>query len=122
MFVLPALILPLIFGLAITRLYQIPRKLWLGELQLAGKQQIYLSTVTIAAYLALFSYTALLGAALFQAVFIAENRLNAYLSVAVYVGAYGSSSFPMELDLTPTKPLSGHRAARLARTVRLAGA
>ena len=88
MFVLPALILPLIFGLAITRLYQIPRKLWLGELQLAGKQQIYLSTVTIAAYLALFSYTALLGAALFQAVFIAENRLNAYLSVAVYVGAY----------------------------------
>ncbi len=27
-FVLPALILPLIFGLAITRLYQIPRKLW----------------------------------------------------------------------------------------------
>ena len=28
MFVLLALILPLIFGLAITRLYQIPRKLW----------------------------------------------------------------------------------------------
>jgi len=88
MFVLPALILPLIFGLAITRLYQIPRKLWQGELRLAGKQQIYLATVTVAAYLALFSYTVLLGAALLQAVFVAENHLHAYLSVAVYVGIY----------------------------------
>ena len=88
MFVLPALSLPLVFGLAITRLYQIPHKLWLGELRLAGKQQIYLTTATVAAYLALFSYTVLLGAALFQAVFVAESRLHAYLSVAVYVGAY----------------------------------
>jgi hypothetical protein len=88
MFVLPALILPLIFGLAITRLYQIPRKLWLGELQLAGKQHIYLSTITVTAYLALFGYTALLGTSLIQAVFFAENRLSAYLSVAVYAGAY----------------------------------
>jgi hypothetical protein len=88
MFVLPALILPLVFGLAIYRLYQIPRRLWLGELRLPGKQRAYLSTATVAAYLALLSYTIGLGAALVQALFVTENRMPAYLSLVVYMAAY----------------------------------
>jgi hypothetical protein len=88
MFVLPALILPLVFGLAIYRLYQIPRRLWLGELRLPGKQRVYLSTVTVTAYLALLSYTIALGAALVQVFFVTENRMPAYLSLVVYMAAY----------------------------------
>jgi hypothetical protein len=88
MFVLPALILPLVFGLAIYRLYQIPHRLWLGELRLPGKKRVYLSTVTITAYLALLSYTIGLGAAVIQTICFTENRMPAYLSLVVYMAVY----------------------------------
>ena len=92
MFVLPALILPLVFGLAIYRMYQIPRRLWSGELVLPGKQHAALSAATIAAtiaaYLALLGYTIWLGTALVQAFFVTENRMAAYLSLAFYITVY----------------------------------
>ena len=88
MFVLPVLILPLVFGLAIYRLYQIPRRLWLGDLRLPGKQRPYLSTATVAAYLALLIYTIALGAALLQATFVPQNHIPVYLSLVACVLAY----------------------------------
>lgn len=88
MFVLPALILPPVFGLAIYRMYQIPRRLWSGELVLPGKQHAALSAATIAAYLALLGYTIWLGTALVQAFFVTENRMAAYLSLAFYITVY----------------------------------
>lgn len=88
MFVLPALLLPLVFSLAIVRLYQVPRRLWQGELQLAGKHRIVLSIATVAAYLALLVYTLALGAALVQAIVVAEGRMAAYLALLAYVGVY----------------------------------
>lgn len=88
MFVLPALILPLVFGLAIYRLYQIPRRLWAGELTLPGKQRAALSAATIAAYLVLLSYTIWLGIALVHALFVTDNRMPAYLSLAFYIAVY----------------------------------
>ena len=88
MFVLPALIIPLVFGLAISRLHQVPRRLWLGELQLPGKQQALLHVATVAAYFVLLSYTIALSSALAQAFFLADDRLSAYLALLVYVAAY----------------------------------
>jgi hypothetical protein len=88
MFVLPALILPLVFALAVARLYQIPRRLWSNELRLPGVRRPVLSAVTIAAYLALFAYTVGLGAALCHALLVAENRMAEYLYLLSYVIAY----------------------------------
>lgn len=88
MFLLPALFLPLVFGLAIHRLYEIPQKLWRGELQLPGRQRALLYVVTMAAYLALLGYTIALGIALAQALLVAEDLLSAYLALLRYVAGY----------------------------------
>ena len=88
MFLLPTLFLPLVFGLAVFRLYQIPRKLWAGALRLPGRPRIILWMATVGAYLALLCYTIALSTALVRAVFFAENRLSAYLSLVIYVAAY----------------------------------
>jgi hypothetical protein len=88
MFLLPALFLPLVFGLAIHRLVDIPRKLWRGKLRLPGKQRILLHAATIAAYGVLLGYTIALGAALVHALLAAQDRLSAYLALLGYVAAY----------------------------------
>ena len=88
MFVLPALILPLVFALAVFRLYQIPRRLCSKELRLPGVRRPVLSAVTIAAYLALFAYTVGLGAALGHALLVADNRMAEHLHLLLYVIAY----------------------------------
>lgn len=84
MFVLPALIIPLVFAFAVFRLYQIPRRLWSNEWQLPGMKRPVLSALTIAAYLALFSYTVGLGAALCHALLVAEDRMAEYLRLLIY--------------------------------------
>lgn len=88
MFLLPTLFLPLVFGLAVFRLYQIPRKLWAGALRLPGRPRIILWMATVGAYLALLCYTIALGTALVRAVFFAESSYSAYLSLVIYVAAY----------------------------------
>jgi len=88
MFLLPALFLPLVFGLAIHRLYEIPQKLWRGELRLPGRQRIFLHAATIGAYGVLLGYTVALGIALAHALLAAQDRLSAYLALLGYMAAY----------------------------------
>ncbi|MFT3813616.1 MAG: hypothetical protein QM740_09580 [Acidovorax sp.] len=83
-----ALIIPLIFGMAINRLYQIPRRLRRGELRLPGRQRAALHVATIAAYLVLLGYTVALAAALVHALLVADNHLSAYWELALYMAAY----------------------------------
>lgn len=88
MFILPALVIPLVLGLALVRLYRIPRQLRSGALVLPGRRRIVLHMATIAAYAVLLVYTVALGVALTQALFFAEGRLSAYLGLLAYVAAY----------------------------------
>lgn len=88
MFVLPLIVLPFIFILAVRRLCQIPARLWSGQLQVPAQHRALLSVASAAAYLALLGYTLALGAALLRAGFLAADRLSAYLSLAGYVLAY----------------------------------
>ena len=88
MFVLPALIIPLVFGLALYRLYQVPRRLWTGELQLPGARNRLLHAATIAAYLVLLVCTLALGFALARTLLVAEDRLSAYWTLLAYMAAY----------------------------------
>ncbi len=88
MFVLPALIFPFVFGLALFRLVEIPRKLWAGVLRLPGRHRRLWLAATAGAYLALLCYTAALAAVLARAIFLAENQVFAYLSLLIYVASY----------------------------------
>lgn len=88
MFALPALILPLVFGLAIHRLYQIPRRLASGELRPPARHRLPWSIAGVVAYLALLAYTAFLGASLVRMLFIGGGRWPAYFSLLGYVVAY----------------------------------
>ena len=88
MFVLPTLIFPLVFGLALFRLYQIPRKLWSGELLLPGAHRLFLLSATVGAYLALLFYTVALAAFLVHALFVDGDRVSAYLALLAHLVAY----------------------------------
>ena len=88
MFVLPVIIFPLVFGLAIFRLYQIPKELFSGELRLPARYCTILFIATVCAYFVLLIYTVLLIASLVLALFFAENIASAYLSLIIYVAAY----------------------------------
>jgi hypothetical protein len=88
MFVLPAIIIPLIFCLAVHRLYQVPRRLYLGELQLPVNGRPLLFAATLAAYFLLLSYTVALAIALGQVLLAANNRLHEYLALLGYIAAY----------------------------------
>lgn len=88
MFLLPTLLLPLAFGLAVFRLYQIPCQLWSGALRLPGRHCPLLWAATVGAYLVLLCYTVALSVALIWALFFVEDRLSAYLSLLFYIAAY----------------------------------
>ncbi len=93
MFVLPALIFPFVFGLALFRLVEIPRKLWAGVLQLPDRHRRLWSAATAGAYLALLCCSAALGIALARALFFAEDEVSAYLSLLAYVASYPVAYF-----------------------------
>lgn len=111
MFVLPALILPLVLGLALFRLVQIPRRLWLGELRLPGRSHLLLHIATITAYLVLLVCTIALGAALAQALLLAEDRFSAYWTLLIYMAAYPlvymGAAWIFYYGLKPTHPPRG---------------
>lgn len=88
MFVLPVLIFPLVFGLAIYRLYRIPQMLLRGELQFPVKRRRWMLVAVTLAYVLLMSYTTALCAALVRAFVLAEHQLAAYMPLAVYIAAY----------------------------------
>lgn len=88
MFVLPAIILPLVFAAAIYRLFQIPRRILLGELRLPGTKRICLTVATVASYFVLLSYTVALGIAVIRVALVVENQMPACLSLLAYMAAY----------------------------------
>ena len=88
MFILPILLVPLVFGLAIHRLVDIPRQLSRGTLRLPGRRHVVLHAATIAAYAVLLGYTVALGLALVHALVAAQDRATAYLALLGYVVAY----------------------------------
>ena len=88
MFVLPALILPLVFGLAIYRLYQIPRRLSSGALRLPARRRSTWLLAGALAYFGLLACTVFLGFALVHLLFVEGDRLPAYLSLLAYLAAY----------------------------------
>ena len=88
MFLLPALVFPLVFGFAISRLYNIPRQVLSGEVQLPDRHHVALLVATVAAYLGLLIYTIALSTSLVRALFFTDNRIAAYLSLLVYVSVY----------------------------------
>ena len=57
MFVPPLILLPFLIGLAIYRLYQLPRRLWSGRLRFSPRHRPFLPLLTTAAYLTLLAYT-----------------------------------------------------------------
>ena len=111
MFVLPALILPLVLGLAVFRLYQVPRRLWAGELRLPGRKRLLLHIATITAYLVLMAYTVALSLALARAILVAGDRLSAYGALLAYMAAYPLVYFGVAWifyhGLKPTSPPRG---------------
>lgn len=88
MFVLPALVLPLVFGLAIYRLYQVPRRLASGELRPPAARRLLWSAAGAFAYLALLGYTLFLGLSLARLALVSGSRLSAYFSLLGYVAVY----------------------------------
>lgn len=88
MFILPALVIPLVFVLAIRRLYEIPQKLWRNQLRLPGRQRPLLHAATVTAYAALLGCTVALGAALAHVLLAAQDRLPAYVALLGYMAAY----------------------------------
>ena len=88
MFLLPAFLVLLVFGLAFVRLGQIPRRLWSGELRLAGARCSALRVATMVAYLVLLGCTVALGVALLQALLWSGGDSAAYLSLLGYFAAY----------------------------------
>lgn len=88
MFILPILLLPLVFGLAIHRLVDVPRQIARGTLQLPGRQHLALHAATVGAYAVLLGCTLALGAALAHALWAAQERAPAYLALLGYVAAY----------------------------------
>ena len=88
MALLPIALVLLVFGLAVYRLVQIPRKLWSGDLQLAGARFSALRVATVAAYVLLLASTVALGAALLRTLLWSSGNGAAYLSLLGCFAAY----------------------------------
>lgn len=88
MFVLPALIFPLVLSLALQRLYRIPTQLWRAEVHISPQRRGLWVIVCGAAYLALLSCTLKLGFVLAQAGWASSEPLSAYGAVLGWVAAY----------------------------------
>jgi len=88
MVLLPAFLVLLVFGLAIFRLVQIPRRLWSGDLRLAGARWSALRAATLVAYGVLLACTVALGAALVRTLLWSGGDGGAYLSLLGYFAAY----------------------------------
>lgn len=88
MFLLPAFLVLLVFGLAIFRLVQIPRKLWSGDLRLAGARFSALRVATVAAYGLLLACTVTLGTVLLRTLLWSGGDFAAYLALLGYFAAY----------------------------------
>jgi len=88
MIVLPLLIFPLVFGMALHRLYQIPLGLHSGQLRLSEHRRLPWSVAAAVAYGVLLAYTVALCIAAARALLAEGGGLPAFWSIAGYVAAY----------------------------------
>ena len=88
MFVLPLILVPIVFLMALARLYQIPAQLRSGRLKLVGRGRAGLCMATLLAYAGLLAGSGALLAALVYASFFAADRWSAYLHLAPYLALY----------------------------------
>lgn len=88
MFVLPLLLAPIVFLMALARLYQVPAQLRSGRLQLVGRGRAGLRMATLLAYAGLLAGSGALLAALVYAGFFAADRWLACLHLAPYLALY----------------------------------
>lgn len=88
MFVLPVIVFPLVLCVALYRLYQIPRRLLSGALQLPATDRRGLWLATVAAYLVLLGHTLMLITTFTQSILTAGADASAYLSFLGWVAAY----------------------------------
>lgn len=88
MFFLPLILVPIVFLMAVARLYQIPVQLRSGRLQLVERGRPGLRLATLLAYAGLLTGSGALLAALVYASFFASQRWTAYLHLAPYLALY----------------------------------
>ena len=88
MFFLPLILVPIVFLMALARLYQIPVQLRSGRLQLVGCGRPGLRLATLLAYAGLLTGSGALLAAMVYASFFAADRWLACLHLAPYLALY----------------------------------
>ncbi len=88
MFVLPLILVPIVFLMALARLYQIPAQLRSGRLQLVDCGRAGLRMATLLAYAGLLAGSGALLAALVYASFFAADLWSVYLHLAPYLALY----------------------------------
>ncbi|OYU97971.1 MAG: hypothetical protein CFE45_18290 [Burkholderiales bacterium PBB5] len=87
MFVLPALVLPVILVMALARLWSIPRQLRSGAMRLRA-QPVWWRPLTVLAYGVLLVYTVGLCLALARVAWLTGGQLQAWLPLVGPVAAY----------------------------------
>ncbi|MBI5258548.1 MAG: hypothetical protein HY855_18725 [Burkholderiales bacterium] len=88
MFVVPAIALPFVLGLALFRLYQIPRQLWSGDLRFAAKGGAGLRVAVVLAWLVLLGTTLLLVGSVIQSIVTADHEAANHVFVLACVAGY----------------------------------
>lgn len=88
MILLPALLLPLLFAVAVYRLGTIPLRLMRGALRLPAHRRLLWSCAATLGYTLLLGATLGLAWLLVRAFFFSADPLSAYLAVAGYALAY----------------------------------
>lgn len=86
MFFLPLILVPIVFAMALNRLYQTPVRLRSGALRLADGKWWRLAAAL--AYVALLAGTMVVVLALVQACFFTVDTVAAYLHLAPYLLLY----------------------------------
>ncbi|MGE8442261.1 MAG: hypothetical protein ACN6OS_11770 [Comamonas testosteroni] len=88
MFFLPLILVPIVFLMALVRLYQIPVQLRSGRLRLVERGRPVLRLATVLAYAGLLVGSAALLAALVYASLFSAQRWASYLHLAPYLALY----------------------------------
>ena len=88
MFLIPAIVLPFVFFLAIRRLYRIPRGLALGELGFPIHRRLLWRVSGTVAYVGLLAYTVFVLVFLVRLLLANSSSARLYVEVAAYVIAY----------------------------------
>jgi hypothetical protein len=88
MFLIPLIVFPFIVSMAVYRLYQLPRRYFLGTIRLTHPGLSLRSTLTVVAYLGLLAYTVGVALLVIQTLLGGLSTLASWLDVAPALAAY----------------------------------